>query len=1058
LVLIAAFAIAATAQSTQGLIAGRIVDSATGRPIASARVSWTNQSTGATGASLSGESGYYDLPQLSPGLYGLRVSADNYQAQQTQDLTLPVAARLELNFQLRPRQDVWEQGSSRSVFLPGSKIVLDFYGPDVDTTRSSALDARKARAGALEATVSDVISPRLIEDLPFAGRDVFAALALLPGVTADSATGRGLGLVVNGQRPYSSNFLLDGVEFNNYLVSGPLAPMAPEAIQEYRVSTTNYLAQYGGTSGLVANAVTRAGGSAFHGIGYGYLQNAILNANDFQRNLSGFGRPSGRVMESGFQVGGPVLKRIPLFFSAALDEYRSRTETVPVDYILPTETFIASTPEGSLARRLLTAYPSLASSVTGPSTATFRLEAPFTIERTLALGRLDYNTADGRHRITGRVVLARTTQPDFTWSPYQDMSSRFDDDANAASISHYFTLSPRLVNEAKIAYGSDDMEWDRAHQEVPVLQSFDSTALPANPGLYSYRNKTTSAQVIDNATWTTGRHIVTFGGGLSWRWLRGYLDPGAYGEYYFSNAAAFAADQPLLFRTAASYVDLPSAVPEEPDRSYRNREFSLFAQDTFRISPRLTVNVGLRYEFFGNPTNIGRAKDPTLRLGPGSTLQEQIAGAVVVVPSAGDQPIFRSQSNGWAPRLGASYDPFASGRTILRGGFGTFRDRFYDALWNAVWVNNTVFPSFVNTTGAPVDYLKYGPSLPPGFVRSGLVAPPRFTFFDPELPSSRSYTWFAGVQQRLTTSLTLEVNTIHSAGRDLIATDVVNRPPGPPDYTALNGNIPTNIRYRGALARSDYHALATTLVYRTSRAQFHLSYTWSHSIDNQSQPLESDLLDFSAAPPTAPIGFTVPYNPDYDRGSSDFDQRHNLVFYSVWQSPVRRSASLTNALVRDWTFSQLAAFRSGFPFSVYSATGTDRADIIDPAQTSFAQPPSVPGGQLVLNRAAFTSPAPGQLGNSGRNAFTGPGLYSIDISLKRSFALAFLGEGGRLSIRADAFNVLNHANLDNPDNLLASATFGIARYGRHGYRTGFTASRPLDEGPRHVQLSLQVQF
>ncbi len=195
-----------------------------------------------------------------------------------------------MNFQLRPLNAVWESGQYRSVFLPGSKTIVTFYGPDVDSSRSGTFEATQGRRGALESTVSQVIDPSQVRDLPLAGRDVYTMLVTQPGVTADTGTARGLGLAINGQRPSSSNFMLDGLENNNYLVTGSLTPIAPEAIDEYRVSTNNFSAEYGRTSGYLANAVSRSGGNRFHGIGYFYLKNDALNANGFQENLAGLKR------------------------------------------------------------------------------------------------------------------------------------------------------------------------------------------------------------------------------------------------------------------------------------------------------------------------------------------------------------------------------------------------------------------------------------------------------------------------------------------------------------------------------------------------------------------------------------------------------------------------------------------------------------------------------------------------------------------------------------------------------------------------------------------------
>src|SRR6266852_3659157 len=336
----------AAAQTTQGLIAGKLVNSQTGAPIAKAEISYSNAATGSIGAAASDASGNFFLPMLSPGFYRIRATAAGYQAREVQELELPVAARLELNFRLRPLNDVWEAGQYRSVFLPGSKTIVTFYGPDVDSSRSGTFEATQGRKGALESTVSQVIDPAQVRDLPLAGRDVYTMLVTQPGVTADTATARGLGLSINGQRPSSSNFMLDGLENNNYLVTGPLSPIAPEALEEYRVSTNNFSAEYGRTSGYLANAVTRSGGNQFHGIGYFYLKNDALNANGFQENLAGLPRTPVKENQIGFQAGGPIRKQ-SLFFSTAYEHLRSRSRQDASDFRLPTTAFrqqLASAP------------------------------------------------------------------------------------------------------------------------------------------------------------------------------------------------------------------------------------------------------------------------------------------------------------------------------------------------------------------------------------------------------------------------------------------------------------------------------------------------------------------------------------------------------------------------------------------------------------------------------------------------------------------------------------------------------------------------------------------
>jgi hypothetical protein len=350
------------------------------------------------------------------------------------------------------------------------------------------------------------------------------------------------------------------------------------------------------------------------------------------------------------------------------------------------------------------------------------------------------------------------------------------------------------------------------------------------------------------------------------------------------------------------------------------------------------------------------------------------------------------------------------------------------------------------------------------------------TLIAPNLRNGLVKSYFAGIEHHFSSRLTLDVNGLGSYGSRLITTDIVNR-----DFSTLAGpynpNLP-EIAYRAGQGFSNYNALATVLRYRASRGLIQATYTWSHAIDNQSDPLLGDFFNLSFSniqnnsASNGRAAFPVQFDPATDRGNADFDQRQNLVLLGLWKlpSPIAESpAGKWNAglLTRDWTVSALAAFRSGFPYTVTgTSTATpgqgiilnNRVNILNPSQTLLPQSVAVPGGQLLLNAGDFTNPAPSTLGNSGRGAFTGPGFYSVDLSLARSFRLRWLGDSGRLVFRASAFNVLNHANLTNPDAQPGSPTFGVAPYGRQGAQSGFPAVSPLNETPRQVQLSAKLEF
>jgi hypothetical protein len=316
-----------------------------------------------------------------------------------------------------------------------------------------------------------------------------------------------------------------------------------------------------------------------------------------------------------------------------------------------------------------------------------------------------------------------------------------------------------------------------------------------------------------------------------------------------------------------------------------------------------------------------------------------------------------------------------------------------------------------------------------------------------------------GLQHALSSSFLLKVDGLASKGRQLITTDIVNR---------LDNQNGINLDYRANQGSSDYAALSTALQFRSSRLSGQVSYTWSHSIDNQSEPLAGTFLSFNQLA-TSNQGalyfssFTQQSASSVDRGNSDFDQRHALVFFTAWDvMPVFRDVKPLRGILRNWTIATLGAVRSGTPFSVYANRqgpagivifDNERADLVLPDQVYTSQP--VPGGKVFLNAAAFAKPQDNKIGTSGRNAFRGPGLFNLDASLARNFRPR---ERLDFTIRADAYNLFNHTNLNNPSSFFPSPDFGVARYGRQEVNNAFPLLQPLGETARQIQLLFRLRF
>jgi len=1050
-----------SAQTTQGLISGRVT-SQDGASIANAEIRYENLETATSGAGRSNAAGYFALPLLPPGSYRLRVSADGFQPAEIQELQLAVSAFLDIPFRLRSLADVWEDGQYRSLILPGSRAVLNFFGPDVDMSRSATLEGPRTTRGGLESTISEVINPAQIQHLPLAGRDVYTTLVLQPGVTSETSTSRGIGVAVNGQRPSASNFLLDGVENNNALVTGPLTVVAPEAVQEYRISTNNFSAEYGRASGFLANAVTRAGTNQWRGTGYFNLKDERLNAADFARNLNGLGRSPVDEKQFGFQFGSPI-RRDRLYQSAALEHLRSHGQDDPVDLNLPATRyldFLRQFNRTSLINQLLTQFaPPPVASEEGQFVGTLRVSPPVNLRRTVGLERIDYLSKNGAHRLMGRIGVFRLSRPDFAWTPYKDFVSGLDQNNTAVAAGLTSNLRPSVTNEARFSGSGELLEFDRPRPDIPTLEVSDGgILLPGSLSSYGYRNSGRNFEAVNNTVIAAGRHVIKFGGGFLSRTSKGFLTFGRDGRYVFRDLLDLEDALPLRVDVGLDRLELTQRrnTLANYDREYSTRQFHLFAQDSFRVTPKLALNYGLRYEMFGAPRSK-RGVETLLRLGQGTGLPEQIAGASMAAGSSG-QALYDGDHNNFAGRFGITYSVNRS--TLVRAAYGLFYDRPYDNLWQNIRNNGFVLATAFPTSS--VDFTKpVSTQLP---LLRNFVADPNFsriTFYQPGVRTPYVQSYFAGAQRELTESFVVELNASGSLGRKLLTTDILNREgsrPGisDPFRSRFNPSL-QNLYYRANQGASSYHALSLLGRYRGRRVQAQVAYTYSHAIDNQSEILSGDFFDFQrvqAAPaPARPrSAFSRQFDSAGDRGNADFDQRHNLVFYSIWELPGR------HVLTRNWRIAQLGAIRSGVPYTVFAAGEAPlinrRADMRGAGEVDRP----ARGGRILLERQAFATPAAGQNGNLGRNSFAGPGVFNVDLSVSRSFPLRWLGEGGRVTLRADAYNFFNHANLGNPEGFLGSPDFGVARYGRQELSSGFPALAPLREGARIVQLILRLEF
>jgi hypothetical protein len=1080
---------AARAQSTQGMITGRVYDQKTGTVIEHARIVCRHSETGQNTEATSDAAGYYTLLRLAPGIYWIRAdgpASPPYQPREAYELELFVAGRMQLDIPLRQSADTYSQSVYAGAFFPNSDAIVHTYAADLAGPVSQPLTVLSGLSGTLVSTLSYVVDPRQVRDLPLSGRDIYTMLVMLPGVTADNATARGLGLSANGQRSSSTNFLLDGVENNDYLLSGPLTPIAPEAVEEYRASTNNFSAEYGGTGGLVANAVTRAGGNAWHGVGYAYLNNTSLDANNYQ-HIAGRNLATGQIGDSslprqpqtdvyaGFWTGGRIV-RDRLFWSSAVEAFRSRGSADPFPFEVPVRSCFTPANASPVSIALLAQFPPpVPAGLTGPADCSKSLSIayparmPLQFNRALGLARADYIAQ--RYRLLVRLAVSRYDQPDFIYSLYPGFSSTLKINSTGGTLAHLWTSRPNINNEFRIGYRNASQGWERPYSAVPQLQVYTDSGLilPGSPASYGFGYNADNGEMSDVLTRAFGRQVLSAGGGLLISRSSNSLTFRADGLYGFSTLEQFAADSPsylaiTVARQGPQAKPAPGVTPNYA-QNFSNNQFYGFVQDNLKLTRTFGLNLGLRYESFGAPMQTGVA-DGYFQPGSGANIAERLATGSMIYP-VGRRSLYRPDRNNWAPRAGLFYDLLGRGRTVFRASYGIFYDRPFELLTQSVRNNNMEQILLL----PPPSYPEVARSIPSGSPIPTLF--PQLLWVDDNLRTPYVQSWFAGIQHQAWGNWYLEAQGQGALGRKLISTDVVNRSGASDDR--LNPGIAEDISFRSNAVSSNYTALTVLARYRARRGQIQTAYTWGHSIDNQSDPLQGTFDDLQLRPSNTNggvnrAGFTRQFESGADRASSDFDQRHNLVLQGIWYAGVIGGNRWLRPALSDWQVAGMAGFRSGFPFNL-SADAFDscpeptgptnsattilrnRPNLLPGRSPFLPQPMPVPGGYQLLDLTAFCNPGPQSVGNLGRNALTGPGFWNVDLSVAKSFRPHFLGESGSIQARADFFNAFNHANLGNP------GSFGEpALLGRQGVQPSFPSVTPLDQLARQVQLQLKVFF
>ncbi len=978
-------------QATSGSISGALLDPQ-GNALSGATVKIKNVGTGATREVTTNSSGAYRVTGLPPGVYEVEASAQGFATEKRTNLSLTVAEDLVANFNLK-------------VGVAREDVTVEVQTVNVETT---------------SATISGLVDEKKIRDLPLDGRDITQLIFLQPGVvesrgsTQSSNTGRGSRFSVAGARPSQNLFQIDGTTINDALNNTPGSAqgllLGVETIREFRVLTNTYSAEYGRAAGGVFIAVTKSGTNDFHGSVFDFLRNDNLDARTFfdrcpsvNPNCDGGGKPEFRRNQFGASIGGPIIKSKTFFFGSyeGLREFKGVSTVAIVPDLNARNGIVpgrASTTVDPRAAALLPIFPLPNGVVFGDGTAQF-------IGVTPRLSNGDFYTVKVDHQLSASDSLSvryLLDDSDFTITRFfPQFPNQSTNRKTLATIEERKFIGANIVNEARFGFnratpselvpvpGPNDpganisLIAGRPLGEVNVTGLSPAGTDRTNPKLF-YQN---DFQVTDNVFINLGRNNLKLGFSFDRFQFNGRSESRTRGRLRFSNLSNF-----LSFN-----VNQLEGTPLTSDfvRGFRQSLFGFFFQDDFKLTPRLTLNLGARYDYVTSPTEVN-GKTANLRsiIGTGNNPTDLGVG----------QKFFETPKSNIAPRLGFAYDVFGDGKTAIRGGAGVFHEM---PLFNAYRQAAYGTLPFIQTSS--LRGTAQVPALPVSPAAFGAGTPLTETIqFD--LSPTYMIQYNLNVQREVFGTV-MAVAYVGSRGVNLFGQGDINTAltPGGP---RRNPNFDT-IRSAFQGFSSNYNGLNLSANRRFNKGlQFQASYTFGKSLDNRSG--NAGRQEYS----NGQARTFDPYNRGLDYGRSDFDVRHNFTANVSYELPFGKGLNgVAGAALRGWQINSIVKLASGIPFTPLVDGDPD----LD-ASTDNAARPNLIGdpnsgaphtAEQWYNLSAFAPPTIGTRGTAGRNVVQGPNFKTVDLSLNKLFPLT---ERVNLQFRAEAFNILNRVNFDLPSN------------------------------------------
>jgi hypothetical protein len=964
--------------------------------VAGATVKVHSLDTNADREAVTDSAGGYVVPSLLPGNYLLQVTATGFGPYSVPRITLQVDQRATMNVKL-------------SIAATGETVEVTGAAPIIDASTI---------------TVGQVIDRMTVQEIPLNGRHFLDLTVLTPGgVTAPqngnlTSPSRGLGansFITAGNREDSVNFQINGVNLNDMVQNQITFQPSINTTSEFKINNSTYSAEYGRSSGSIVNVSTRSGANTFHGEAFDYLRNEALDARNY------FNRKGTRIAplkrnNFGAAIGGPIWRNKTFFFLSYEGLIQHQSLTLNSGVLSASQRSQVQAAGNSAAVALLPLIP-VANDPTGTrfiGTAA----GPVTVHQGTADGLQQFSEKDTLHGFYAFQSDNRT-EPNLQLNTVPGFGDHRNAHRQVLTLNETHVFSPKLVNEARLGFNRISIAFTPSFQPnpndyhigdgvntpigLPQMTITDISLNFGGPSGFPQGRTDTLGIFSDTATYLVGKHSLKFGG-----------------EYRRFLNANFAGDTGTVgFNTTANFIKgvanvftiTPSTVSS---RLYVNAAGG-FVQDSYRIVPNLTLEMGLRFEWNGTPTE---GANRLVAFDPGTV-------SLIQTGTSGLGSVYKQNYN-WEPRAGFAYDVFGTGKTVVRGGYGYMADQ---PATNAVTglASNTPFsaPVTYNSSTAPIPLT----SLYSSAAAAGLT----ITTIDRNFKNAYTQSFNVNVQQEFPGGIAMQIGYFGSVGRHLRARRNLNQPVnGVRPYLALSNSSPiakgaavnSNFIDVTSVGSSNYNALWLTGRKNLGHGmQFNATYNWSKSQDLNSLGSQGGYV------------FQDSNNPASNYGLSDFDVRNRISANAIYDLPFKGSR-----FIEGFRLSGIAQWQTGNPMNIINSGvaatvngltgtgGTVRPNLVAPIAISKTPLANGNVGWIASTLCPGTVATGGcsfvninGFGNLRRNAATGPGFADVDISIEKNTKLS---ERLTLQLRADAFDVFNHPSFGQPTLANTSGSFG----------------------------------